>query len=437
MGKFISLGEYNKLYKYIWIYLAFKFISIFVYDYGLIFDQFQNDPLEIKNSPFISISFLYITFIIISLILKKFKNYFQKEQHIQDLIDEDKLIFNKKDITELYGLVQGDYFLYINLFIVVVTDLLEEIIYKLKCSILEYWMFEILFFEIFNSKLLNTKIYKHHICSLIFILFSCSLIKTIVITLSFINNTEDVEIFHNRKWLISLGIVVYFIFQVVRAFTYCNENYYLQKKIISITDYIFLYGIFGIIASSFCAVLSTFIPCGDNSIPELSKIVCEYKDDNGTYYFDSYSLYLKDLASNYLGLRIILLIIQSILFYGRHYYIYVIYQKLSPIYHICMKILVDLVIGILLFINDLVNNHKENIHLSISILNILIFIFYIFGSIVYLEFIELNFCDLNFYTRRRIKGRADKEFKISDDYNVNSVIDEDNDDEDEESNEIK
>ena len=41
-----------------------------------------------------------------------------------------------------------------------------------------------------------------------------------------------------------------------------------------------------------------------------------------------------------------------------------------------------------------------------------------------LEFIELNCCDLNFYTRRKIKERADTEILISlDDFtNVNNEI---------------
>ena len=102
------------------------------------------------------------------------------------------------------------------------------------------------------------------------------------------------------------------------------------------------------------------------------------------------------------------------------YYIYVVYKELSPVYFICTNRFISPILSIYYFINGYIKNDNiEDIDIIISILNFLILIFYILGSIVYLEFIELNFCNLNFYTRRNIKGRSDKEFKISiDDINV-------------------
>ena len=73
----------------------------------------------------------------------------------------------------------------------------------------------------------------------------------------------------------------------------------------------------------------------------------------------------------------------------------------------------NLIIDILLFINDSINKNIKKIDSSITILEILIFIFYISGSAVYLEFVELNFSYLNFNTRRNIRRRSDTEFKIS------------------------
>ena len=381
--------------------------------------------MKLPHGPFISLSFFYLFFIIISTILKiTFKKLLKKEKSDKGKIGKEDLIFNKITIETEYGVEQKDYFLFINIFLVVATDLLEEIIYKLKSSILEYWMFEILFFEFFNSKLLKTKIYKHHIFSLIFILFFCSLIKSIVIILSFIYSANDVEIFNNRTWYIPIGIIAPLFSQVFRAFTFCNEKYYLEKRVISIVNYLLIYGIFGIVASSTCAILSSYVPCGNDTIPDLSKMVCDYNENEEIYYFESYSIYFKDLASNFLGVRLILLIIQCILYYASNYYIYVIYKKLSPIYHICTKIFNYLIIDTLVFINNLINKKLHGIDIIINIFNIWILIFYIVGAVVYLEFIELNCCDLNFYTRRKIKERADTEILISlDDFtNVNNEI---------------
>ena len=288
-----------------------------------------------------------------------------------------------------------------------------EVVGTFQFSMLNYWMFEMLFFELFNSKFLKTKIYRQHIFSLIFIIFFCSLFQTITIILNFSYDTVDAKIFKERNWLIVLGIIINLLINFLKAYLYCNEKYYLEKKVISITGYLFLFGLFGIILSSICIIISTFVPCGDNNLPEFSKEICNYKDENNNYYFDSYILYFKELAKEYLGLKIFLVILYTILMYGSYYYCYAIYKVLNPIYHICMYRFNFLIVEILKFINDLVNDKIEGINITINILDILIIFFYLLGSIVYLEFIELNFCKFNYYTKRNIKQRAIRESRFS------------------------
>ena len=231
MGKYISLGEYNKLYKYIWIYLALKFIITI----------FRKDFIKIPYSPFIVIQFYYLVFIIISIIMLIIKNYRKMNENNEDNI-ERKLIFNKQDIKTEYGVVQTDYFLFINLFFVVILDLVEDIMYLFNVSSFDYWMFEMLFFELINSRFLKTKIYKHHIFSFIFILFSCSLINSIVIIFNFSNEADEVKIFNNRKWFIPVVVIFYLLYHLFKAYTCCNEKYYLEKRVISITNYLLFFG---------------------------------------------------------------------------------------------------------------------------------------------------------------------------------------------------
>jgi len=423
MAKYISLGEYNKQYKYIWIYLILRFIYIFTFSNKLVFDQITHEVLELPYGPFLYIQFDYITFIIISSILIAFKKYRQKKQESNQLIQE--LIFNKTDIEIEYGVEQSDYFLFINLFFVVLKDLFEETTHQFNCLTFSFWMFEMLYYELFHSRLFNTKIYKHHNFSFIFILSSCSLLKIIVIILNFAYETNYAKFFENRKWLIPISIIIYFLFRVFRAFTYSNEKYYLEKRIISIPNYMLIYGIIGLITTSICALITTFVPCGEeNTIPELSKKVCELSDNN-TYYFDSYRIYYNNLYAEYFGARLILLIIKSILNFHVAYFIYVIYKKLSPIYYLCMHRFDFLIITILAFLNNLINQHIEGVNITIKAFDILTLIFYILGSLVYLEFIELNFCNLNFYTKRNIKERSNKDTRISlGEVSINNEIDE-------------
>ena len=179
MGKYISLGEYNKLYKYIWIYLSLKFIITIL----------REDLVNIPYAPFIIIQLYYLFFISISIILLIINNYRTKNELNKDIV-EQKLIFNKQDIETEYGVNQSDYFLFVNLFFLVILDLFEDIICLFTFSTFDYWMFEMLFFELFNSRLLKTKMYRHHIFSFIFILSSCSLLNTVVIILSFVKKQK-------------------------------------------------------------------------------------------------------------------------------------------------------------------------------------------------------------------------------------------------------
>ena len=158
-----------------------------------------------------------------------------------------------------------------------ISDLLDEIVSKFQCSLLSYWMFEMLFFELFYIKFLKDNIYKHHIFSFIFILSSCSLVKTIVIVLNFIYDTDEVKVFHYGKWLIPIAVIYYFLYHIFKAYTFCIEKYYLEKKFISITNYMLLYGIIGLISSFACAIISTLVSCGDDNISEISKLFVHLK----------------------------------------------------------------------------------------------------------------------------------------------------------------
>ena len=179
------------------------------------------------------------------------------------------------------------------------------------------------------------------------------------------------QIFNYGKWLIPVGIIYYFLYIMFKPYTFYNEKSYLEKKIISITDYMLLYGIIGFTGSLICALISTFVPCGDNTIPELSKTVCTFKDNDDIYCFDNYSLYFKELSTELLGVKLLFIIIQSILYHASSYYSYVIYKKLSPIYHICMFRFNYLILDILGLINEMINNdniNNGNITITVTIL---------------------------------------------------------------------
>ena len=424
MGKFISLGEYNKLYKYIWIFLIIRFFYTFIFFNNFIFKQLKVDAINLSDGPFVLTQFDYIGYIIISIILLIIEKYHTKKDVNEDT-NEQKLIFNEQDINDKYGIRNSDYFLFINIFFLVIRDILEDILPKFKSTLFRFWMFEMLFYELFSYQIFKTNIYRHHIFSFIFILISGCLLKSIDIIIRFVNNTEETNFFDDRKWLIPTSLIIFFLNRIFKVYTFINIKYYFDKRVISLTKFILLYGIIGLITTFIGGIISTYAPCGDDTLPELSKKICEFTENNGTiYYLDSYKIFYEKFSEDYLTGRIFVIIFRVIFIYGNCYSIYAIYQKLTPLYYICFNRLNVLILTILIFFNKLINEDITSVLISTNICDILILIFYILGSIIYLEFIELNFCNLNYYTKRNIKKRANREVKSSlDNIDVFSITD--------------
>ena len=320
-----------------------------------------------------------------------------------------------------FGVSKRDYFLFINLIFVVIKDLFYEAIGKFDCSNFNYWMFEMPTYEFFHSKVFNFKIYKHHFFSLISILSSCSIFRSIYLIICFTNDTKTARFLEDKKWLIPISLIIYFLYHIFKGYTLSNEKFYLEKRAIPILNYILLYGIYGFIITLLGGIISTYVPCGDNTIPELSKKICDFNENNQTNYYDSYIIYYNKLYSEYFIERLILLIFKSILNFLTTYYIYVIYKKLRPTYYFLMYRIAILIVSILGFINGLINDKMDSVNTSLKISELLSLICYTLGAMVYLEFIELNFCNLNFYTKRNIKIRSNTEIIFSlDDISVNS-----------------
>ena len=293
---------------------------ILIFYNRLIFEPLKNDALKLPDHPFITFQFDYIGCIIISIILITTKKCIEKRESTI-VIAEEQLIFNKQDIEIVYGVEYKDYFLFVNIFFAVLRDLILAILEKFKSSMFDYWVFEMFFYELFHSRIFKTKIYKHHIFSFILILSSGCIIKSIIIILNFTNDTYEAKYFEDKKWLIPSAIIAFLLYRVFITYTFSNIKYYLERRIISIENFILFYGIFGLITSSICAIITSYVPCGDNTISKLSKTVCNYKENNTTYYFDSYNVFFEKLSDKYLGLRVFFIILRSIFNYAGTFFL--------------------------------------------------------------------------------------------------------------------
>ena len=164
MCKLISFGGYNKLYKYIWIYLIF----------GLILNQssliLRKEIIDFPQDIIIQQIFDYLGVFIFSLLLYIYF-YWKKEEkddkrNISEInISRTKssssyinLIYNKYDENRPFSIKQ--YFILVILLIL--SNQLEHIFYNIGLDGLNFWMFGIVFISIIYSKIFKIGIYLHH-----------------------------------------------------------------------------------------------------------------------------------------------------------------------------------------------------------------------------------------------------------------------------------
>ena len=243
MGKYISFGEYNKFYKYIWYYLITKFIgeyllsSFFVEKIELLKDKFPKNIL-------IQGAFEYLTIFIFSIFLFKYENKQKKGKIVKPLIDDnseknifpfDKTEKGSFNINFIYNnflekkhLTIPDFVLIIFLFLCS-ENFKQFMIFKLKG--LDYWMLELLFIALIFSKLYSLPIYKHKKFGIIFIAIFCTLFKILSTIYRFIDD-DNKKIYTKYIWIVPIGIIFFISSTFLRAYTFVKIKYIFDTKFI-------------------------------------------------------------------------------------------------------------------------------------------------------------------------------------------------------------
>ena len=169
MGSFISIGKYNKLYKYIWMFLIIKLIYEYLFDGNL--------PNEIKIKYFtpekfprnllIQESFNYFGTFLFSIILYKYEmsqrdnknrlpsnsNSDNNNVSFSHSSSQIELIFSD-DIKQHSSTSFGTLLFTTNLLTFSIQ--LANQLYIINLSELDFWMFEILFLSYITSKMFGT-----------------------------------------------------------------------------------------------------------------------------------------------------------------------------------------------------------------------------------------------------------------------------------------
>ena len=424
MGNYITIGEYNKLYKYIWSYIIIKLI--FEYFFGTDFPEemqiYEKDSFP--KSVLIQEGLNYLGIFIISIFLYIYEKAIYKKELLELLANNHK----GKNIEP--SLIYVDYenqysdfkMIFMVIILLIICDQLMNTFFIFNLKGLNYRMFELFFVCFIALKKFKIPIYKHKKLAIAFILILCCLMKSLSTYFRLIDDHKK-RIFKIYGWIIPVGICSFILISLLRAYTFCNVKGLIDLKFISISKLLYYYGFFGSLICFIISIIPTIIPCAnDNNSFKNIEFICnvtnkyyksnDYTNNSTIYYYDNYFIYIKSLWQsnrdiNYNIFFIFLIIFKIILSFLIKLYFTLIITNLSPEYLICAN-------SIFFFISEIIDSiaclfiHKFKYYKLYDVLDELCSIL---GTIFYLEFIEFNFCGLDFNLKRNIIERSIKDIK--------------------------
>ena len=245
MGKYISLGKYNKNFKYIILYIIIALFNNSLS--GINYYTGFNELRLIDNNKFSKFSIIhqifscYLGTFLLSAIFYIFENKKIKKVHNKsddNSIDSSRsrnpsshIILIHKDIIKQASKRKSFLFFLLIIFFWILE---EQVIEKYNCTLshLDFWMFELLIIAYLNSKIFLIQIYKHHLFVLFLSLFPI-LFKIITIVLAYIGNEDIIYIKDNRWYLIPIGLIIYFPLITLKSYVIIKLKWYMDLKYIS------------------------------------------------------------------------------------------------------------------------------------------------------------------------------------------------------------
>ena len=393
--KLITLGDCSKFYLYILASAFFKFLCFLIIGnkekkIGL----FTFCP--IINSYNITQSiYAYLGYIIFGAIFYfVFKGKHKKSEIESHAISEKLLIHNKIKITPKSRKTIFQIFLVCICY--ALYNEIQNILYNFGFQFFYYWTFETIFSYFLMKKYFEMDNYKHHKCSIIFMVITCSIFLLISSFLpgssiteneKTLNSYEIIEkLFGSYYYCIVIILFLSFLSFII-SFSRTFSKLIMQTKYLSTYSLIFFIGVTGFTLGIIVSVILCYIDRGNNIMKYFSDLQSHEKDYK--FYVEIFAIYPVYIFSRFLQINFEILVI---------YY-------LNPIYALMITNLNDTFTNIVLFILNNFLNYQNFIFSELSE------VFALIGYTVYLEILELNFCGLSKNVKRNIISKADKEFR--------------------------
>jgi hypothetical protein len=295
-------------------------------------------------------------------------------------------------------------------------------------------MFELLIVTYFSVKMFKIEIYNHQKFAMWFTLVPCSL-KILTIVLSSLGNIDingkklPIIYIYQKLLYIPIGILLYIIIIVMRAYVNTKIKWFMDLKYISPSKLLIYYGIMGTIICTSVSTVTTYIKCdlSDYEKKLYNYYICkipyngsDIKINSTERYFENFKIYFDTFLGKVntehnnieIIYEIIIIFLGMITFFFHKYFMIKVIQDLTPVYLVLSIPLYYIFQKIILVINNILkkgtffSNDAIDFIISKFILDFSGDLFSIIGFLIYLEIIELNFCDYNYNIKINITRRS-------------------------------
>ena len=426
MSNCITLGNYNRLFKYLFYHIIAKFILEYIIENFLpkktsIFDK---DPFPERL--FIQEGFNYLGTFICSLFLIKYETTQARKNNNDNSTNTDVNFKSKTckstrarsfDLKLIYHDYEGKIFQLSNIFIIFLLFIciqLKIIFYSLSLKGLDFWVPELIFVCIFTNKFFDMPIYLHKKFAIYFILIFSGTLKTLTLIFRFIDDPDE-RLYKIYKWITPIGIAFYILLTLLRSYTFCKIKFLFHLKFVLSSKFLALYSCFGTIICLIISIITTKFSCGYKTDFKNINLICMTTKDNNEFYYDNYSIFFKALwdkdRENYINIiYITIFLIKIILSFGIKLFGLLIINKLNPEYLICSNSIYSFIIDLFDFFVYIFSDDQFRLY---KLFGTLAQFASIFGTIIYLELFELNFWNLNHDLKRNIEKRGLEETNLA------------------------
>ena len=261
----IGIGQLNKNLYFLLLATLFMILSNFIYgieDFKNIFgEKFFAYESILKNHTSLQSLMKYFGIAALSFLLYRYENlqvknksknnndnnsdselknkkpkFFLIHNDIEDEIDNTKYIAQILFIGFLLGFI----------------ELIDEFFFLVAPPDTDFWTFEIFFASFFMGKIFKTKLYKHQIFAMIFIIFFCSPMKAFLLYKRYEKDNYNL-------YLLFIVIPAYLLIIFIRSYVYTKIKWLIDIRYFTISKILLIYGLFGFFLSIIINILANTI----------------------------------------------------------------------------------------------------------------------------------------------------------------------------------